>query len=177
MEIFKIGAIDEWQSVKGGTEIEFKTSKARRISFEVLSNDRVEVWCSNCDGEMCLIAVVDGKAEIETTICVDAKLQIKAKKDATTMVKLAAKDQPVLVYDRNGNESMTDITPRQRENSEVMHVMRLMQANQKQREEQMMAEINKLKAGQKDEPVEVVEPVGEEPAEDSNDAEPEPKVE
>lgn len=177
MEIFKIGAIDEWQNVKGGTEIEFKTNKARRISFEVLSNDRVEVWCSNCDGEMCLIAVVDGKGHIETTICTDSKMQIKAKKDATTMVKLAAKDQPILVYDRNGNESMTDIRPRQRENSEVMHVMRLMQANQKKREAEMMAEINKLKEAKKDEPVEVVEPVGEEPASDSGDAEPEPKVE
>ncbi len=179
MQNFKIGAIDEWQNVKAGTEIEFETDRPRRIKFEVISNDNIEVWCSNQDGEMCLIAWVYGKAEIETTIQTDSKVLIKANKGATTMIKLAAKDQPRLVYTRNGNESMTDLSPMKRENSDVAHVMKLMNLNAKRVENELMAEINKLKEQKnvEPEPVEVVEPVGAEPAKDSDDAEPTTKVE
>jgi hypothetical protein len=47
MKHFKNGSLSEWQQVKAGDVISFESNKAKRVSFQVNANSKIEVWAAD----------------------------------------------------------------------------------------------------------------------------------
>ena len=145
MKHFKNGSLSEWQQVKAGDVIAFESNKAKRVSFQVNANSKIEVWAS--DNEKMENAVLQGaaddKATIEYTALGSSWVQIKAEKTAAVFVNIRDVDQRIAPTEK---DSYVNIEPRVRSNDEFARMMKWVKLNEQRRDAQMAAELAKLKA-------------------------------
>ena len=143
MKHFKNGSLSEWQQVKAGDVIAFESSKAKRVSFQLNANSKIEVWAS--DNEKMQNAVLQGAADdkitIEYTSAGSSWVQIKAEKDAAVFVNIRDVDQRIAASDK---DSFVNIEPRVRNNDEFARMMKWVKLNEQRRDAAMSAEREEL---------------------------------
>jgi predicted Fe-S protein YdhL (DUF1289 family) len=148
MKHFKNGALSEWQQVKAGAVIGFESTKARRVSFQVNANSRIEVWAASNEQmkHAVLQAVADDKVAVEYTAKSSSWVQIRAEKTAAVFVNIRDVDQRI---ENSGADSFVNIEPRVRKNDDFAKMMRWVQLNEERRDAAMAderAELARLKA-------------------------------
>jgi hypothetical protein len=147
MKHFKNGSLTEWQQVKAGAVIAFESGKAKRVSFQVNANSKIEVWASdNKDmNEAVLQGAADDKMTVEYTALGSSWVQIKAEKGASVFVNIRDVDQRIAPVEK---ESFVNIEPRVRNNDEFARMMKWVKLNEERREAAMAderAELAKLR--------------------------------
>lgn len=143
MKHFKNGSLSEWQQVKAGDVISFESGKAKRVSFQVNANSKIEVWAA--DNEKMENAVLQGAADdkvtIEYTAAGSSWVQVKAEKSAAVFVNIRDVDQRIATTDK---DSFVNIEPRVRNNDEFARMMKWVQLNEQRRNAAMEAERQEL---------------------------------
>jgi hypothetical protein len=143
MKHFKNGSLSEWQQVKAGDVISFESGKAKRVSFQVNANSKIEVWAA--DNEKMENAVLQGAADdkvtIEYTSAGSSWVQIKAEKNAAVFVNIRDVDQRIAP---SGKDSYVNIEPRVRNNDEFARMMKWVKLNEQRRDAAMAAEREEL---------------------------------
>jgi hypothetical protein len=143
MKHFKNGSLSEWQQVKAGDVIAFESGKAKRVSFQVNANSKIEVWAA--DNEKMENAVLQGAADdkvtIEYTAAGSSWVQIKAEKSAAVFVNIRDVDQRIAASDK---DSYVNIEPRVRNNDEFARMMKWVKLNEQRRDAAMAAEREEL---------------------------------
>jgi hypothetical protein len=143
MKHFKNGSLSEWQQVKAGDVIAFESGKAKRVSFQVNANSKIEVWAA--DNEKMENAVLQGAADdkvtIEYTAARSSWVQIKAEKSAAVFVNIRDVDQRIAASDK---DSYVNIEPRVRNNDEFARMMKWVKLNEQRRDAAMAAEREEL---------------------------------
>ena len=162
MKHFKNGSLNEWQQVKAGDVIAFESGKAKRVSFQVNANSKIEVWAAY-NAEMkdaVLQAAADDKCHVEYTAQGSSWVQIKAEKSASVFVNIRDVDQRISPSEK---DSYVNIEPRVRNNDDFARMMKWVKLNEERRDAAMAeerAELAKLRqqvsqqnSEQKQEPV------------------------
>jgi hypothetical protein len=143
MKHFKNGSLSEWQQVKAGDVIAFESGKAKRVTFQVNANSKIEVWAA--DNEKMENAVLQGAADdkvtIEYTAARSSWVQIKAEKSAAVFVNIRDVDQRIAASDK---DSYVNIEPRVRNNDEFARMMKWVKLNEQRRDAAMAAEREEL---------------------------------
>jgi hypothetical protein len=147
MKHFKNGSLTEWQQVKAGAVILFETIKAKRVSFQVNANSKIEVWAAdNADmKEAVLQGAADDKMAVEYTAIGSSWVQIKAEKGASVFVNIRDVDQRIAPAEK---DSFVNIEPRVRNNDEFARMMKWVKLNEERRDAAMAderAELAKLR--------------------------------
>lgn len=148
MKHFKNGALSEWQQIKAGTVIPFESSKANRVSFQVIANSAIEIWAAD-NVEMknaVLQGMADDKVAVEFTAVGSTWVQVKAEKSSAVFVNIRDVDQRV---ENTGKDSFVNIEPRVRNNDEFARIFRWVKMNEERRDAAMAeerAELARLKA-------------------------------
>lgn len=162
MKHFKNGSLSEWQQVKAGDVIAFESGKAKRVSFQVNANSKIEVWAANnADMEDAVLqGAADDKCHVEYTAPGSSWVQIKAEKTASVFVNIRDVDQRIAPAEK---DSYVNIEPRVRNNDEFARMMKWVKLNEERRDAAMAeerAELAKLRkqvpqqdSEQKQEPV------------------------
>lgn len=162
MKHFKNGSLSEWQQVKAGDVIAFESGKAKRVSFQVNANSKVEVWAAdNADmKDAVLQGAAEDKCSVEYTAAGSSWVQIKAEKSASVFVNIRDVDQRIAPAEK---DSFVNIEPRVRNNDEFARMMKWVKLNEERRDAAMAeerAELAKLRqqvsqqnSEQKQEPV------------------------
>lgn len=162
MKHFKNGALTEWSEVDIKKSLVFESTRPKRVSFQVLSNSKVEVWAA--DNEKITGAVLQGASDDKLTVEYTAQgsswVQIKAAKDASVFVNIRDLDQTI---HNSGKDSFVNIEPRVRGNDEFARMMKFVKMNEIRRDQERAAEreelaklrqeVSKAKAEQAQEPV------------------------
>ena len=147
MKHFKNGSLTEWQQVKAGAVISFESGKAKRVTFQVMANSKIEVWAAdNADMKQAVLqGAADDKMFVEYTALGNSWVQIKAEKGASVFVNIRDVDQRIAPA---GNDSFVNIEPRVRNNDEFARMMKWVKLNEERRDAAMAderAELAKLK--------------------------------
>jgi hypothetical protein len=147
MKHFKNGSLTEWQQVKAGAVIAFESSKAKRVTFQVNANSKIEVWAAyNADmKEAVLQGAADDKMSVEYTAPASSWVQIKAEKGASVFVNIRDVDQRIAPSEKH---SFVNIEPRVRNNDEFARMMKWVRLNEERRDAAMAderAELAKLR--------------------------------
>jgi hypothetical protein len=162
MKHFKNGSLSEWQQVKAGDVIAFESGKAKRVSFQVNANSKIEVWAAdNADmKDAVLQGAAEDKCSVEYTAPASSWVQIKAEKSASVFVNIRDVDQRIAPAEK---DSYVNIEPRVRNNDEFARMMKWVKLNEERRDAAMAderAELAKLRqqvsqqnSEQKQEPV------------------------
>jgi hypothetical protein len=162
MKHFKNGSLNEWQQVKAGDVIAFESAKAKRVSFQVNANSKIEVWAAdNADmKEAVLQGAAEDKMTVEYTAQASSWVQIKAEKGAAVFVNIRDVDQRIAQSEK---ESHVNIEPRVRNNDEFARMMKWVKMNEQRRDAAMAEEraelaklreqVSKQNSEQKQEPV------------------------
>jgi uncharacterized protein YgiM (DUF1202 family) len=143
MKHFKNGSLSEWQQVKAGEVIAFESNKAKRVSFQVNANSKIEVWASDNERleKPILQGAADDKVTIEYTAAGSSWVQIKAEKNADVFVNIRDVDQRIAPSDK---DSYVNIEPRVRNNDEFARMMKWVKMNEERRDAEMAAEREEL---------------------------------
>ena len=139
MKHFKNGSLSEWQQVKAGDVIAFESGKAKRVSFQVNANSKIEVWAAD-NLEMkdaVLQGVANDKMFVEYTAAGSSWAQIKAEKGASVFVNIRDVDQRIALTEK---DSYVNIEPRVRNNDEFARMMKWVKMNEERRNAAMAAE-------------------------------------
>lgn len=162
MKHFKNGTLSEWQQVKAGDVIAFESSKAKRVSFQVNANSKIEVWAAdNADMKNAVLqGAADDKCQVEYTAVGSSWVQIKAEKSASVFVNIRDVDQRIAPAEK---DSYVNIEPRVRNNDEFARMMKWVKLNEERRDAAMAEEraelaklrqqVSKQNSEQKQEPV------------------------
>jgi uncharacterized protein YgiM (DUF1202 family) len=147
MKHFKNGSLSEWQQVKAGDVIAFESGKAKRVSFQVNANSKIEVWAAeNADmKEAVLQRAAEYKCSVEYTAPASSWVQIKAEKGASVFVNIRDVDQRIAPAEK---DSYVNIEPRVRNNDEFARMMKWLKLNEERRDAavaQERAELAKLR--------------------------------
>ena len=147
MKHFKNGPLSEWQQVKAGDVIAFESGKAKRVSFQINANSKIEVWAAdNADmKEAILQGAADDKMTVEYTALGSSWVQIKAEKGASVFVNIRDVDQRIASVEK---DSFVNIEPRVRNNDEFARMMKWVKLNEQRRDAAMAderAELAKLR--------------------------------
>ena len=145
MKHFKNGSLSEWQQVKAGDVIAFESGKAKRVSFQVNANSKIEVWAAdNADMKNAVLqGAADDKVAVEYTAAGSSWVQVKAEKSASVFVNIRDVDQRIAPTEK---DSYVNIEPRVRSNDEFARMIKWVKLNEQRRDAQMAAELAKLKA-------------------------------
>lgn len=178
MKHFKNGALSEWQQIKAGAVIPFKSSKAHRVSFQVIANSAIEIWAAD-NSEMkagVLQGTADDKVAVEFTAAGNSWVQVKAEKSASVFVNIRDVDQRM---ENSGKDSFVNIEPRVRNNDEFARIMKWVKMNEERRDAAMAderaelarlkAELSQQKSGQEPQPVPEEQVTGGEPIDATGD--------
>jgi hypothetical protein len=141
MKHFKNGSLSEWQQVKAGDIIHFESSKAKRVSFQVIANSKIEVWAGLKEQDGVLQGAAEDKVAVEYTAAGSSWVQIKAEKSAAVFVNIRDVDQRIAASDK---DSYVNIEPRVRNNDEFARMMKWVKLNEQRRDAAMAAEREEL---------------------------------
>ena len=139
MKHFKNGSLSEWQQVKAGDVIAFESVKAKRVSFQVNANSKIEVWAAdNADmKDAVLQGAAEDKCSVEYRAPASSWVQIKAEKSASVFVNIRDVDQRI---EPSQNDSYVNIEPRVRNNDDFARMMKLVKLNEERRDAAMAKE-------------------------------------
>jgi hypothetical protein len=138
MKHSKNGSLSEWQQVKAGDVIAFESGKAKRVSFQVNANSKVEVWAAeNADMKKAVLQrAAEDKFSVEYTASASSWVQIRAEKDASVFVNIRDVDQRIAPAEK---DSYVNIEPRVRNNDEFARMMKWLKLNEERRDAAMSA--------------------------------------
>lgn len=173
MQTFAIGTLAGWENVAVGELIKFPVQRQRRIEFDVMASDIVNVWASEDGGQTAvLVGVGGGRLNIRFAAAQDVEVYIDAgsgdEDPADVFVKLAAGDHR---YKPASDTKFTNVEPRARRNPEFDQIATLMRLNQERMNKEMAAlrardfvrdeELKALKSAAEKPPVKGEEPKAE----------------
>lgn len=133
MKTFKLGAIQNWEPLNGGSLLFQSPKKTRAVAFEVNTREPATLVARHALGDT-FLANVHGAARLEFTIY--GLTEVEVLTDGPVFVKLDARDMTLPYVER---ETFTDLDYRPKPQDDMARMMRLMERNEEVRQAQHAA--------------------------------------
>lgn len=130
MKIIKLGAIQNWEPLNGGSLLFQSPKKTRAVAFEVNTQEPATLVARHALGDT-FLGHVHGAARLEFTIYGLTEVEVITK--GKVFVKLDARDMTLPYVER---ETFTDLEYRPKPQDDMARMMRLMERNEEVRQAQ-----------------------------------------